>query len=955
MPRIEECQFVHWGSLRPDPVPLLTDGINVATGPNGSGKTCFLDAIKVLLGITSFGPGRSSAKYIFDGGSGGVPADRALLKATFANPVLPERGGERMFAPIPGCGQVDRVSVVCLVTKRDRRYRVMPGRVRWGMERPIEEDLAAFMEANPEDEWVGPRSYEELLERVGVNRALREVLAIPQGAIDRIVEERPPGLLRNLLELTGEGAVLDAVHVGRESIERARAGYVAAIEQDRAEQEKLVELQTRAARYLEWAGLRDRLVVLEELARPAADYRDLQARVEQVGARREAKRREIAADQGMLGGLAEEVPRLQARVQGLIEEADALVARLGEAAEERERLDARVAVFETRLEEAQADAMDLGSLTGQRTPEQAEAAIRSAESMLQNALARRREVAASLAERQSEAATLESGVVPAPPEVGAFQARLAERGIDSIPVAQALELMDEADGTGTRAEAALGDAIWGLVVPSEAFREATVLAAESGYRWPIVRAGAGDPAGALARVAAPSELGLLLERSDALPALDAAQAHGLASRGHVAVTADGVRYSNAVARLEAPERPVLGQAARGRHLAAVRAEASRLAEELSTLDARIPELRATWHKALKSLEAVREQGDRHSAARQAEQTLEEARAGRPQLLEGETELAAALRQLDEQRGSAGAELGMARNMQAEVEGRLARELPELAELDARLVQIETELQGRKLTADQQAVLDAGDLPGTESLLRDVEWLTGQVADAERFPPEVRDRGILTARDAQAAVVEETVRATEERRVDLELQQYRVDDSRQRFDDLVREVVGRITVEFGRICDMAGWKGELLLIPGERPDDYGVDVLVSQRPGERLRSYRDAAHSGGQRATIAIVLLLATMGAADAADLLIMDEHIAHLDSTNIDHVAALMHALGGRVQFVLATPTNAESLRLSWCDLQLAFLPRDPGRAYSPPIRLLSRLGIGDLEQRLPEAEPVGS
>jgi DNA repair exonuclease SbcCD ATPase subunit len=68
MPRIEEVQLVHWGSLRPDPIPLLIDGINVATGPNGSGKTCFLDGIKLLLGVTSFAPGRSSHRYIFDGG-----------------------------------------------------------------------------------------------------------------------------------------------------------------------------------------------------------------------------------------------------------------------------------------------------------------------------------------------------------------------------------------------------------------------------------------------------------------------------------------------------------------------------------------------------------------------------------------------------------------------------------------------------------------------------------------------------------------------------------------------------------------------------------------------------------------------------------------------------------------------------------------------------------------------
>jgi len=61
MPRIEEVQFVHWGSLRPDPVPVLTDGINVATGPNGSGKTCLLDGIKLLLGVTDFTAGRTPA------------------------------------------------------------------------------------------------------------------------------------------------------------------------------------------------------------------------------------------------------------------------------------------------------------------------------------------------------------------------------------------------------------------------------------------------------------------------------------------------------------------------------------------------------------------------------------------------------------------------------------------------------------------------------------------------------------------------------------------------------------------------------------------------------------------------------------------------------------------------------------------------------------------------------
>ena len=71
----------------------------------------------------------------------------------------------------------------------------------------------------------------------------------------------------------------------------------------------------------------------------------------------------------------------------------------------------------------------------------------------------------------------------------------------------------------------------------------------------------------------------------------------------------------------------------------------------------------------------------------------------------------------------------------------------------------------------------------------------------------------------------------------------------------------------------------------------------------------------------------------------MTEHIAHLDSPNIDHVAVLMHALADRVQFVLATPANAESLRLSWCDLRLAFLgpaPAAHARLRISPVTLSS-------------------
>jgi len=951
MPRIEEVQFVHWGSLRPDPVPLLTDGINVCTGPNGSGKTCFLDGVKCLLGITSFAPGRSSTKYIFDGGPGGVPAERAWLRATLVNPLLPG-GGERLFAVVPGCEDAEQISIVCLVSSKEgRRYRVLPGRLRWGFGRTLEEDLEAFLAANPEETWLGPRKYTEMLERIGITRALREVLALPQGAIDRIVEERPPGLLRNLLELTGERSVLEAVRSGREGNERARAAYVEAIEQNRGEKDKLAALQALVTRHLEWAGLRDRLQLLRELARPAAEYRDLAADAAEVASQAETKRREIAADQAILDDLAKQAPALEAKLHSLTDESEQLVERLEGAAAERRDLDIRIAALQARVDEARTAAMRLaGNSGGERDAEQAEAEAKAAESMLQTTLARRREVATKLAERQAEAATLEAGGVIVPPEVEAFRALLAEQGVHSAVVAELLEVTDEAD-VATRAEAALGETLWALVVPADTYRDVTALAASRGYRYGIVKAAAGEPRGVLAQVMAPGEVGLLLERADALAAIEAGQALSLSARGHVAVTADGMHYSEAMAKLQAPARPVLGRNARERHSAALQAEIDRLSEEVAKLDHAIPELRASWLKAMRLLEAARTTADQHSGTGQSERALEQANAARPGLIEREKVLTRELRRIDERRGSAGAELEMARNMQAEVEGRLAKDLPRLTELETGLAGFQAELAEHALDAAQQAVLDAGDLPGTESLLRDLEWLQGQVDDQQRFAAEVRDDGVLAQRDAQARVVAEADALTEQLHQDLEAQQTRAESSTHRFDQRVRRVMDRLSIEFARICEIAGWRGELHLLPGDRPDDYGLDVVVAQRPGDRLRSYRDAAHSGGQRATIAIVLLLAAMGAADAADLLLMDEHIAHLDSTNIDHVAALMHALGDRVQFLLATPTNAESLRLSWCDLQLAFLPRDPGRAYSPPIRLLSRLGIGNLETRLPEGE----
>src|SRR5215216_5920209 len=374
--------------------------------------------------------GRSSNRYIFDGGPGGAPAERAFLRATFRNPVLPGRG-ERRFAVDERLRDADRVTVVCLVTADGRRYLVMPGLQRWGFEQPLAEDLEAFLAANPEEGWLGPRAYDELLDRTGITRALREVLALPQGAIDRTMDEPPAGLLAKLLELTGERALLDEVEAQRERAADARAAYLEAVEAARAEQDRLGSLGGLAARHREWAGLSERLAVLNDLARPAAEHRDVLVKVEAARADRDAAAERIAADRRDLDELAGGLPALEARAASLAGQAGELADRLAATREQRAALELRLAAAEARAEEAQQTAARLAGLAGERTAEQAAAEVHAAESSLAAVLARREELRAALAGVQARTATLAAGGVPVPAEVTAFKETLADAGIEA--------------------------------------------------------------------------------------------------------------------------------------------------------------------------------------------------------------------------------------------------------------------------------------------------------------------------------------------------------------------------------------------------------------------------------------------------------------------------------------------------------------------------------------------
>ena len=187
MPQIEQLQLVHWGSLLPDPIELDPVGINVATGGNGTGKTCLLDAAKLILGVEQLK--QKPAEYIFDGRvDADRRAERAYVKAIFRNPIRSVREG-RVFADAGrGTAETEHVTAICEITRDGRRrYTLLPGAITWGEDgRSLENELHTLAKLG-HSHWLGPHQWSKLLARAGVSRALLGVISVRQGETDHAI------------------------------------------------------------------------------------------------------------------------------------------------------------------------------------------------------------------------------------------------------------------------------------------------------------------------------------------------------------------------------------------------------------------------------------------------------------------------------------------------------------------------------------------------------------------------------------------------------------------------------------------------------------------------------------------------------------------------------------------------------------------------------------------------
>ena len=946
MLRLEEVQFINWGPLRPDTVPFMTHAVNLITGTNGSAKTCFVNGIKVLLGV-SLPKGSEAREWIFnplalaDINDAMGPAEQALLRGTFCNPIAP--GGHRFFSWEGGEFEVEaHATVICVVRRDAVRYRILPGRVRW--EPPISQSVPRFLDENPigGQKWKGPRMYDGALSRMGVSQAMRGVLALPQGETGEILNETPSGLLRKILQLTGKQEIIDAYAEERKKFEQAEAKYRDTARNLELEKATLERRNRDAEKYDEWLEHKQEYEHLSDVLIPAAQYRDAVRERDQRTNELDGLQRTIKAKTEELQVKHEALPACRAAFEVGERELNVRKRARDSAGRRLRRLEGVGARFEAAASNAKARHDDALELIAGRTASELETAWNAGD-VEWKASTRALEALDEEVEQLTVAAeALRAGQAAAPTVVREFRQALADAGIESLLLGDVLE---PATAAARQIEAALGDAVWALVVPSSKFQQAVVAARDAEYGYPIARAGSGHPVAVLAAARGPEQVLALLTDLDVEPVGDV----GGLGNGQRGAGADGFFHLPSLAQLRAPATPRIGGAARVARLAEIDRRLPVAVQERSTL---APAVDRAAERLRDLGEAIRLHPQLGAMRADAERLA--ARAEHARLTKREASAVHSERSM--RADELGPKLGQLRAEMEQLERQIAEALPELSNFQSQLPGRQSAASAAQATVDafalteaqRVALTDAEQLGSTADLQRRCGRVEQKVNDEERYPLEIRTEDVLIQRDEQREIVNQAVDAISGVGKDIEDLQKEMERAREAYDANVNATIRLLDARFRDVCSSAGVVGELRRVAGEGRGEYGLDVLAAHKSGERPISYqRKNFHSGGQTVKIAILLLLAAMSMGDegSAEMLVMDEPIAHMSVENADQIAEVIVSLKDKAQFILAMPTNAETLRVDWAEWQISLFGRKPGEPHSDSPQILSSLDV-DLEAR---------
>jgi len=884
-----------WPSAR---IPLDADVV-ILSGPNGSGKTTMLDAIRQILNTPKLSQNRRLVHYLRK------PNQPALIRAVVTN-----RKNSRGRRPFDRERiHTDEATLACALVSDggvpEKRFAVLSGRV-------AAPDLQRlFIDSR---DWLRPEQYRRVLEYAGVSRSLMHILALEQGRADELSRRTPRELFRWVMDARGSQDVLEryssARHRYQDSLQEVHNQRMQSLRQNA----DLVRVEREVRRLDEYESHVKRVSDAESLSIGA----QFQAKISEV---RELERKlpdlrtKVTSLINTVGRLDRETADFRLALEKLQQDSKPLETAFKTATESRDAIQRQLAILTDRLEEKRDRITEL-----QAIPEEGLSSLTEALESEQRESFRQEEQSATLAAEgnnlREQIRALERGVRVFPREV---QKTIDALSADRIEATIAAAVVEVVKPESTLAiESALGPLRFALCVRPNELPRAIEIARQHSFPGPITAAELREPLNSgpiRANAGAPAWLSEWLKsvRLSENEVREDIYGTWVSRVDSYALGGNAIRtqLESARSQLLDTEQRAAASAERGRQSRArteelkSRIELQQRRAQLADLLDEQPILEAELAAANESF-AERDQD--WTAANNAKAKLQlEVQRTEFELTKKGSELEARKGELESNRAST-----------VEGEARLASLTPEIRDFAA------------KCPAETRVLAEAGAITISPELAeRDVRETRQRLELFKSQGPipeaTIREEEKLIRRNIEELEKHVAARQGEADEAKLELDQCRGD-----YLQVIRSTLHDYRRRAYGLAEIAQAKLEIELPQLENEDKSIDDAAIHVRigfDGKPPTEIGDTAHSGGQQVIAGLILLMA-MAETEGDSFFIVDEPFAHLSLDRVDEVGRFLRGSGS--QFLITVPTTLDRGQLDPASLLVVLRKKSPNESYAP-------------------------